>query len=232
MEDINCWERKFKSCLYSKRLLNKFILLNNKATNKIDIKEVKKSIYYAKKYHGNQKRQSGEPYYSHPLEVAYIISDYLFRTDILVTSILHDTIEDTTLTAEMIKSIFGNLVATQVEDLTRVKKDRKISSAELVELLWQQKKYDVLLIKQFDRLHNMQTIDAKSPEKIRKITKETLSTFVVLSVYLETKDIEEKLVQICTNIANSKLCDGNYQLPFGDDENLLSLLFQNDVIHK
>ncbi len=47
-------------------------------------------------------RQSGEPFYSHPIEVAYMISDYLFRTDILVTSILHDTIEDTELTKEKI----------------------------------------------------------------------------------------------------------------------------------
>ena len=68
MKDINCWEAKFEACIYSDKLLNKLLLLNKQASNKIDFTEVRKAIYYAKKYHGAQKRQSGEPYYSHPLE--------------------------------------------------------------------------------------------------------------------------------------------------------------------
>ena len=93
MEDINCWETKFKACVYSNKLLDKLLRLNEKTDNKINIIEIKKAIYYAKKYHGDQKRLSGEPYYSHPLEIAYNIADCFFTTDILVTSILHDTIE-------------------------------------------------------------------------------------------------------------------------------------------
>ena len=81
-------------CFYSDKLVNKLKKLNDKLKNRVDIVEIQRAIYYAKKYHGNQMRQSGEPFYSHPIEVAYMISDYLFRTDILVTSILHDTIED------------------------------------------------------------------------------------------------------------------------------------------
>ena len=80
--------------LYSNRLLSKLLLLNAKAQEPIDISEIKKAIYYAKKYHGIQMRQSGEPYYSHPIEVAYQIADYKFTTDVLVTSILHDTLID------------------------------------------------------------------------------------------------------------------------------------------
>jgi (p)ppGpp synthase/HD superfamily hydrolase len=91
-----------------------------------------------------------------------------FRTDIIITSLLHDTIEDTALTKTMIDSIFGSQVANQVEDLTKVKVDRKISAEETVELLWLQKKYDVLIIKLFDRIHNVQTIGVKSPEKLRR----------------------------------------------------------------
>ncbi len=232
MEASNYSELSFKPCYYSDRLIDKLLLLNEKADNKIDISQVKKAIYYARKYHGNQKRQSGELYYSHPLEVAYMVSDYLFRTDIIVTSILHDTIEDTALTKELIESIFGSLIANQVEDLTRVKVDYKISSAELVELLWQQKKYELLFIKQFDRLHNMLTIGAKSPEKIKKITKETLETFVMLAAYLETHGIEKKLIQICTDIANNNLLTEHEGLPFGSDDDLLSLLSQNGLIRK
>lgn len=96
-------------------------------------------------------------------------SDYLFRTDIIITSILHDTIEDTDLTFEMIQTEFGSLVASQVSDLSRIKvAGKKISSAELVKSLWLQKKYDQLLIKLFDRLHNVLTIHARSPEKQKK----------------------------------------------------------------
>jgi (p)ppGpp synthase/HD superfamily hydrolase len=200
MEDKDNWQMKFDSCEYSDRLLDKLLELNMERprSEKINIVEVQKAIYYAKKYHGSQKRQSGEPYYSHPFEVAYMVSDYLFRTDVLVTSILHDTIEDTSLTFEMIDSIFGARVARQVEDLTRVKAgDIKITSKDVVESLWLQKKYDLLLIKQFDRLHNMQTIGVKSPEKIKQITEETIGIFTVLAASLGTRDIEDKLIQIC-----------------------------------
>ena len=205
VEDYSCWLSKFKECSYSGRLLKKLLLLNKTNQNKIDITEVKKAIYYAKKYHANQKRQSGEPYYSHPLEVAFMISDYLPKTDIIITSILHDCIEDTALSFEMIKLLFGLTVAEQVYDLTRIKaKGHKISSAELVDSLWQQRKYEVLIVKIFDRLHNMQTINAKSPEKIATIVKETLRYFLPLSEVLETPELCDYLYAECYK-ANLKL---------------------------
>ena len=187
MNDINCWEMKFKNCVYSNRLLKKLSALNEKAKNKIDLIKIKKSIYYAKKYHGSQLRQSGEPYYSHPLQVAYMISnyDYGFKNDILVTSILHDTIEDTKLTKEKINIIFDQNIANNVELLTRIKINNKIPSAELIKLLYKQKNKDLLFIKIFDRLHNIQTIAIKSFEDKKRIIEETISEFIILSLYLE-----------------------------------------------
>ena len=232
MEDINSWQEKFQVCIYSDRLVKKLIDLNERTSDKVNINEVKKAIYYARKYHGSQMRQSGEPYYSHPLEVAFLISDYLFRTDIIITAILHDTIEDTDLSKEMIENIFGSLVSNQVVDLTRVKVDHKISSATMVELLWVEKKYDILLIKLFDRLHNLMTVSSKSPEKINKIVKETISSFIVLSANLGVKNIEAKITNLCVECINLGLVEKNYHIPFEDDENLLSLIVQNDLIHK
>lgn len=200
-------------CCYSERLINKLLILNERAKDKIDIGMVKKSIYFAKKYHGVQKRQSGEPYYSHPLEVAYMISDYLFRTDIIVTSILHDTIEDTVLTKEMIAESFGDIIARQVEDLTRIKEDGKITSAEMVEKLYKEKKEDVLLIKLFDRLHNMQTIGAKSLEKMQKIVDETLQIFLLLAAVLEVREIEIELSKYCLCTTSNYNIMDNFQLP-------------------
>ena len=229
----NSWITKYENCLYSDRLITKLISLNEKTKNKINILEIKKAIYYAKKYHGTQKRDSGEPYYSHPLEVAYMVSDYLFRTDIIITSILHDTIEDTSLTFEMIQSEFGSLVASQVADLSRVKvAGNKISSAEMVKSLWLQKKYDLLLVKLFDRLHNIQTIGVKSPEKIHKIIEETISTFLVLAVYLNITDAEKEIIQLCSKYINPNLLDEVHSHPFESDQNLLSLISQNDLNRK
>lgn len=199
MQDLENWQDKFEICIYAKKLLDKITSLNGVVKiEPVDIVEVKKAIYYARKYHGSQMRQSGEPFYSHPIEVTCMISDYLFRTDILVTSILHDTIEDTELTQEDVSQLFGEKVANQVMDLTRIKEDGiKISSAEMVEILYKEKKHDVLLIKLFDRLHNMQTISAKSPEKIKKIIDETTKHFIVLCLFLGLNNVEQILKHIC-----------------------------------
>ena len=172
---------------------------------------------------GAQKRQSGEPYYSHPLEVAYMVAEHRFTTDVLVTSILHDTIEDTELTKEMIDYIFGFTIASQVEDLTRIKIDGKISVAEMVKSLWFQNKKDLLLIKYFDRLHNMRTINAKSPEKIQKTASETIEIFLILASYLEMSKTELELKTLCCNNFKSSsfynaphvfVSEGSMRLPF------------------
>lgn len=202
MKDIDNWQTKFAPCYYSNRLLDKLIQLNTEVIRPVDINEITQAIYYAKKYHGKQMRKSGEPYYSHPLEVAYMISDYLFRTDIIVSSILHDVIEDTELTKAMIAKIFGHVVAMQVEDLTRVKLDRKISAIEMIQSLWYQKKYDILLIKLLDRFHNMQTLKFQSSKQVRKIVAEYFQSFITLSRYFSNKipkmlQIEEEMYRLC-----------------------------------
>lgn len=80
MKEANCWKSQFETCCYSNKLLDK-LLLNDK-TDTIDILKVKKAIYYAKEYHGKQKRDSGEPFYSHPIEVACIFTNYTSRENI------------------------------------------------------------------------------------------------------------------------------------------------------
>ncbi|KDO02997.1 MULTISPECIES: HD domain-containing protein [spotted fever group] len=181
------------------------MLVNKISKKKVDINKIKKAIYSAKKYHGKQKRETGEFYYSHPLEVAYMISDYLFRTDIIVTSILHNCIEDTILTKEMIIKEFGYKIANQVEDLTRVKNDKKISAVEMVKILYQQKKKDLLLIKLFDRLHNIQTVGAKPSEKGWRTILETLQVFLTVATYLKIPNVTRQLHTHCLNIiANYK----------------------------
>ncbi len=212
MNDVFFWESKYKSCYYSESLLNKVDLQNEKSNQQVDIFQIKKAIYYAKKYHGSQKRLSGEPYYSHPLAVAELVAPYCFKTDILVTSILHDTLEDTELKKDMIEYIFGTNIANKVEDLTRVKVDQKISSAKMLELLWLQKKDELLIVKFFDRLHNMQTVRIKSQEQVKKTIEGTMIYFLAFAAYFENSTIEDQLYQIClkTNTTNIELQDHQF----------------------
>ncbi len=200
------------NCPYITKLLNKLVKLNITAQHMhVDIKKIEKAIYYAKTYHGSQKRDSGEAFYTHPLEVAYMVSDYAFDTDIIVSAILHDTLEDTDLALETLELEFGKIVARNVLDLTRVNKldGTKTSALEMVDNLFVQKKYDALLIKQFDRLHNMQTLASKSSVKRDKTIKETINIFLSLAAFFETRSIEEKLLELCLhNGLNSESAEG------------------------
>ncbi|AAU03782.1 HD domain-containing protein [Rickettsia typhi] len=204
MKDIEYWDKNFESCKYSDKLIERLLFLNNKVKQPIDIREVKKGIYYARKYHGKQMRQSGDPYYSHPIAVTIMVAEFvakevpkLFTSRILQAALLHDTIEDTELTKDMISSIFDEEVARHVEGLTRIKPCGKISSAKSLILLIKQKRYDTALIKLFDRIHNLQTLEAKSPEKAHKIIKETLKSFLVLSEILEIPSVSELIYAEC-----------------------------------
>lgn len=233
MEDLNCWQSKFKPCPYSDRLINKIELLNKHANNKVDLIEVKKAIYYAKKYHAAQIRLSGEPYYIHPLIITEMVADYIFKTEILVTSILHDTIEDTELTKGMIEYIFDLNIANKVDDLTRNKNNQKISSAEILKVLWYKKKYELLIVKQMDRLHNMQSIFVKEPIKIKKIVSETIEIFLILSVHLGFNNVESQLTKLCADyFPKLSLSDEFHRfLTAGENVQLLAPIFQNEVIH-
>ncbi|SPR16428.1 HD domain-containing protein [Orientia tsutsugamushi] len=182
---------------YSESLLNKLFETNVRFDTKIDLDKVEKAIFYAKKYHGQQKRDTGEPYYMHPLEVAYMVSDYSFETDTIITAILHDTLEDTTLTKKKIAKVFGVKIAEQVFDLTRIRNNKKISSREMIKILRQQNKKDLLLIKLCDRLHNIQTVFIKSDEKRQKIIIETEQEFIPLARHLKLSKIADKLSGYC-----------------------------------
>lgn len=224
MEDVNKWQEKFEMCVYAQKLLDKITDLNNSAKylqTAIDVAEIKKAIYYARKYHGSQRRQSGEPFYSHPIEVAYMLVEYIgtyilkyARTDLIVIALLHDTIEDTELTEEVISCIFGNKVASQVQALTRIKPEGKISSAKMLKKLYKENNRDALLVKLFDRLHNMQTISAKSPEKIRKIVQETQESFLMLALYMELSNVGYLMNKLCTEAVSTKPHSEYYKWTF------------------
>ncbi|KJW03167.1 HD domain protein [Rickettsia endosymbiont of Ixodes pacificus] len=224
MEDISSWKEKFEICVYSKKLLDKLEYLNTKVENPIDILEIKKGIYYARKYHGSQMRQSGDPYYSHPIEVAIMLAEFvaeeapkLYNVIMLQAALLHDTIKDTELTEEAITEIFGPEVAKHVEGLTRIKSYGKISSGESLNLLIKEKRYNTALIKLFDRIHNVQTLGVKSPEKARKIIEETLINFLLIAANINYK-LEQEFAELCLKVFNIEL---ERQKAFSNNNSLL-----------
>ncbi len=190
-------------CQYSIRLIEKLKSLDTK--NVLDFDLINKAIYWAKKYHGDQKRKSGEPYYSHPLEVAYMISEHNLKTDVIVASILHDIIEDTEVTVGMIFDNFGWRIAEMVDRLTRDRPDgTKLTIEEIITNAYKKADKEVLLIKLIDRLHNIQTIGVKFLDKQIKESKETLNNFITLAMYLENITLEKSISYLCHQISSDK----------------------------
>ena len=224
-------------CKYSIRLIEKLKSLDTQ--NVLDFELINKAVYWARKYHGKKKRKSGEPYYSHPLEVAYMVSEYKLNTDVIVASILHDIIEDTEVNAKMIHNAFGQRIAEMVDRLTRDRLNRsKLSVQEIINNAYYKKDNEVLLIKLFDRLHNMQTIGSMSTEKTKKITDETLKKFITLSIFLGERisgiiKIEKTLTELCyQNIPTRQPQVQNREMVFEDSFQLSSPNFQNDLFPK
>ena len=212
------------SCKYSLRLTEKLKSLD--IQNVLDFELINKAIYFARKYHGDQKRKSGELYYAHPLEVAYMISDYNLKTDVIAASILHDVVEDTEVTINMILETFGQRVAEMVNRLTRDRPDgTKLSVKEIIRMAYKNGDKEVLLIKIFDRLHNLQNIHFLTADKQIKVAKETLNTVLLAATYLEDINIEF----IIGNIVN-KILDYNPKRDLLKNQNN-RLVEYNDLNH-
>ena len=126
-----------------------------------------------------------------------MVSDYNFKTDVIVTAILHDIVEDTEVTAGMILDNFSWRIAEMVDRLTRDRPDgSKLSVEEILNNAYEQDDKKVLLIKVIDRLHNMQTINGMTIEKQNKIAKETLLHFLLISNDINF-NIEELFTDLC-----------------------------------
>jgi RelA/SpoT family (p)ppGpp synthetase len=138
--------------------------------------------------HGSQKRASGDPYFSHPIEVAGILTDLHLDDETIATAILHDTIEDTVATPEEIEAKFGPSVARMVDGVTKLSKiEAQTENQRAAEnlrkfLLAMSDDIRVLLVKLADRLHNMRTLHhIAKPEKRRRIARETMDIYAPLA---------------------------------------------------
>src|SRR5918994_605154 len=142
-----------------------------------------RAYVYAMKAHGEQTRASGDPYFSHPLEVAAIVTTLKLDDATIVAALLHDTIEDTEATRAEIDHVFGHEIGVLVEGLTKLKRlelvSREAKQAENLRKLLLAIADDVrvLLVKLADRLQNMRTLAFVPPDKRRRIAEETLEIY-------------------------------------------------------
>ncbi|ASS53667.1 RelA/SpoT family protein [Rhizobium leguminosarum] len=161
-----------------------------------------KAYVYAMQKHGQQKRASGDPYISHPLEVAAILTDMHLDESTIAVALLHDTIEDTTATRAEIDELFGEDIGRLVEGLTKIKKldlvTKKAKQAENLRKLLLAISDDVrvLLVKLADRLHNMRTLDHMSADKRARISEETMEIYAPLAGRMGMQDMREELEEL------------------------------------
>ena len=181
----------------SKELIDKILAYNKEA----DIPLIKKALEFGEKAHSKQFRKSGEPYFTHPISVAIILTELKLDDASIITALLHDTVEDTDATYEDIEKLFGEDVAKLVDGVTKLTKLELKSETEKVKqaenfrklLVAMSEDIRVLLVKLADRTHNMRTIDAMKPEKMRRIAQETMDIYAPLAERIGIQHLKDEL---------------------------------------
>lgn len=169
--------------------------------------KLSRAIDFAGQKHAGQKRKSGEDYITHPLSVAALLIDWQMDIDTVVAGVLHDTVEDTDATLSEVRKQFGRDVAMLVDGVTKVSQARagmkdidnylpstKDNLAKLMIAVGRDIR--VIIIKLADRLHNMQTLQYMSPEKQKKIARETLQVFAPLADRLNMGRVRVQLEEL------------------------------------
>ncbi|MES5487083.1 bifunctional (p)ppGpp synthetase/guanosine-3',5'-bis(diphosphate) 3'-pyrophosphohydrolase [Bradyrhizobium sp. INPA03-11B] len=183
------------------RMMRQYDLVERVRSYNPDTNEdlLNRAYVYAMKAHGTQMRASGDPYFSHPLEVAAILTNLKLDDATIVAALLHDTIEDTEATRAEIDHVFGHEIGALVEGLTKLKRlelvSREAKQAENLRKLLLAIADDVrvLLIKLADRLHNMRTMEFMPPASRRRIAEETLDIYAPLAGRMGMQEMREEL---------------------------------------
>ena len=166
----------------------------------VDVKKLELACDFSKDSHGTQKRASGDPYYFHPLEVAFILADIKLDLASIITALLHDTVEDTSVTLDDIEEKFDKEISTLVDGVTKLAKiefqSENTRQAENFRKLLVAMSEDirVLLVKLADRLHNMKTLHfIKSPAKRMRIAHETMEIYAPLAERIGMQQIKNEI---------------------------------------
>lgn len=187
---------KGSSVIYSIDSLIQKILDDEK---QYDLSKIVSAYETAEQYHAGQKRESGEPYITHPLAVAYILLELGMDTDTICAALLHDVVEDTDCTLDILQKKFGSDVAMLVNGVTKLEKveiftkdEQKAENIRKI-LLAMSEDIRVIIIKLADRLHNMRTLNYCRDEKRRVIAHETMNIYAPIAHRLGIRSIKDEL---------------------------------------
>ena len=164
-----------------------------------DVEHVREAIKFSRTAHQGQKRQSGDPYISHPIAVARILATLRLDVQAIIAALLHDVVEDTSITAEQVAEKFGKPVAKLVDGLSKLDRiqfeTREDAQAENFRkmLMAMARDVRVILIKLADRLHNMRTLESMSHDKCERIARETMEIYAPIANRLGLNDIYREL---------------------------------------
>ncbi len=168
-----------------------------------DEEALNRAYVFAMKLHGTQTRESGDPYFSHPIEVAGILTDLKLDDSSIITALLHDLVEDTDTSLEDIEKMFGKEIARLVDGVTKLTRlelqSEQTKHAENFRKLVLAMSEDirVLLVKLADRLHNMQTLHhVQSPDKRRRIARETMEIYAPLAERIGMQRFKDELLDL------------------------------------
>ena len=178
-------------------MMRQYELVERVAAYKPNLDEalLNRAYVYAMQKHGAQMRVNGDPYFSHPLEVAAILTKLHLDEATIAVALLHDTIEDTDATRKEIDQLFGAKIGQLVEGLTKLKRldlvSKKAAQAENLRKLLLAIADDirVLLVKLADRLHNMRTLHHMKIEKRARIAQETMDIYAPLAGRMGMQDM-------------------------------------------
>ena len=169
---------------------------------------IRKAYAYGKKMHEGQVRQSGDPYFSHPIAVAAILTEQRLDDATLITALLHDTIEDTKSTFTEVSQLFGPEVADLVDGVTKLT-NLQLSSAQSKQaenfrklFMAMSKDLRVILVKLADRLHNMRTIKSMKQEKQHQKARETMEIFAPLAGRMGMQWMRDELEDLAFRVLN------------------------------
>jgi GTP pyrophosphokinase len=181
-----------------------------------------RAYVFAMKAHGSQLRASGDSYFSHPIEVAGILTRYKLDCDSIITAMLHDTIEDTPATLDDVKRLFGEPIARLVDGVTKLSRielqsDHSKQAENFRKLvLAMSEDIRVLLVKLADRVHNMRTLHfLKDPEKRKRIAMETMEIYAPLAERIGISEVKNELedlafAELHEDVRNSLVARLNY----------------------
>ena len=183
--------------------------------SKADITRVSKAFELGAELHKDQKRRSGQLYFTHPIAVAHKLADYHADADTIIAALLHDTVEDTPITLSEIHDQFNGSVAELIDGVTKLTPEDVQGNPALddnIETLrklftYLEKDVRIVIIKLADRLHNMQTVEHLSEKRQISYAQETLDVYVKIADQLSMRDLRDELENLCLSILKPDLCE-------------------------